>query len=94
MMISSRAHLSRTYVLTTALAERIVDAIVLVVISTTAISVMPSQFGRLECGIAHVVGIAGLAAIVILPYMQGVRPNSIGASPLPPRIHDKVQTLS
>ena len=42
-MISSRSHLSKTFVLTTALAERLMDAIVLVVAGTVVLRLVPNK---------------------------------------------------
>jgi uncharacterized protein (TIRG00374 family) len=42
-MVSSRSHLSKTFVLTTALAERLMDAIVLVVSGTVVLRFVPNK---------------------------------------------------
>src|SRR3984957_660433 len=65
LMISSRSGLSKTYVLTTALSERVADAIALVVISALVLLTLPAPPGWL----AHaskpfgVLGLCGVLAI-------------------------------
>src|SRR6187549_242869 len=71
LMISRRAGLDATYVLATALSERVVDAIVLVVISAVALLTLPSPPAWLA-GAARpfgVIGLLGALAIAIVPLL-------------------------
>jgi uncharacterized protein (TIRG00374 family) len=92
MMISSRSTLSKTYVLTTALSERMADAIALVAISSLVLLTLPAQAGWL----AHaakpfaLVGFGGVLAIAVLPWLEPVIHKLIGALPAPAKIREKV----
>jgi uncharacterized protein (TIRG00374 family) len=92
MMISSRSGLDSTYVLATALSERVVDAIVLVVISAVVLLTLPSPPGWLA-GAARpfgLIGLAGALAIVILPLMGSPARRIIDRLPLPETMRLKV----
>src|SRR6202023_331123 len=70
-MISSRSSLDTTYVLATALSERVADAIALVVISALVLLTLPAQPGWLA-GAARpfaILGLLGAIAIGVLPLL-------------------------
>jgi uncharacterized protein (TIRG00374 family) len=69
-MISSRG-LPMPFVLATALAERIVDAIVLIVICAIVLLVLPSPPGWLATAATPfaIVGLLGATAIAVLPFL-------------------------
>ena len=84
-MIASRSTLSNTYVLATALSERIADAVALVVISAGALLLLPAQPGWLS-GAARpfaVLGLLGAIAIAVLPLLEGLVRAAIARAPLP-----------
>lgn len=95
MMISSRAGLSKTFVLTTALSERMADAIALVTISSLVLLTLPAQPGWL----AHsakpfaIAGIIGVVAIAILPWMEPLLHRLLARSPLPVGVREKLSHL-
>jgi glycosyltransferase 2 family protein len=84
-MIDAEYRLGKTYVLATAIAERIADAIVLVTIGALALLTMTSPPGWLA-GAAKpfaFVGLAGAAAIAVLPLMGPALERAILATALP-----------
>jgi glycosyltransferase 2 family protein len=72
VMISSRARLSKTFVLTTALSERLADAIALVTISALVLLTLPSRPGWLSQAAKPfaIIGALGLVALAVLPYLE------------------------
>jgi len=70
-MIDAEYRLGKTYVLATAVAERIADAIVLVTIGALALLSMPSPPGWLASAAKPfaIAGLAGATAIAVLPLM-------------------------
>ena len=78
MMVDSEAGLGRTFVLTTALAERTVDAITLVFVSSLVLLTLPTRpgwYGPAARPFA-IVGIAGALAIAILPALKRFIPET------------------
>src|SRR5260221_5582650 len=93
-MISSRSALGNTYVLATALSERVADAIALVVISAAVLLILPAQPGWLG-GAARpfaILGVFGALAIAILPLLGGVAQAAIERLPLPPAQRSRLTT--
>jgi uncharacterized membrane protein YbhN (UPF0104 family) len=84
-MIDAEYGLGKTYVLATALAERIADAIVLVTIGALALLTMPSPPGWLANAAKPfaIAGLAGAAAIAVLPLMGPALERLILRLPLP-----------
>ncbi len=95
VMVSSRAGLSRAFVLTTALSERMADAIALVTISALVLLTLPSQPGWL----AHsakpfaIAGFGGVIAIAILPWLEPLIQRILASLPLPPGLKHKLSGL-
>jgi uncharacterized membrane protein YbhN (UPF0104 family) len=84
-MIDAEYRLGKTYVLATAVAERIADAIVLVTIGALALLTMASPPGWLA-GAAKpfaVAGLAGAAAIALLPFMGPALERLVCRLPVP-----------
>jgi glycosyltransferase 2 family protein len=85
LMISSRSGLSRTFVLTTALSERLADAIALVVISALVLLTLPAPPGWL----AHAskpfgaLGLCGVLAIAVLPRLGRLGRMILERLPMP-----------
>jgi uncharacterized membrane protein YbhN (UPF0104 family) len=87
-LISSRSSLSRTYVLTTALSERLMDVVALVLWSSLlllGVHPKPVWMQQLSRTMAIVAG-AGAAAITILPHTGGLLESVLGRVPLPARL--------
>ena len=84
-MISSRSGLQNTYVLATALSERVADAIALVVIIAVVLLVLPAQPGWLA-GAARplaILGLLGAISIAILPLLGPAARSAVEYAPLP-----------
>ena len=94
-MISARSGLSKTYVLTTALSERVADAVALVVISALALLTLPAQPGWL----AHaakpfaVLGLCGVAAIAVLPRLHNRGKALLERLPMPHGLRAKLMVM-
>jgi len=84
-IISDEYKLGKTYVLATAVAERIVDAIVLVTIGALALLTMKSPPGWLENAAKPfaLLGLAGAVAIAVLPLLGPLGERLIARAPLP-----------
>ncbi|MEQ1945548.1 MAG: lysylphosphatidylglycerol synthase transmembrane domain-containing protein [Bryobacteraceae bacterium] len=92
MMISTRAGLARAYVLTTALLERMVDALALVVISALVLLTLPSQpdwLGKATKPFA-IVGTIGVISIALLPRLEKLGVEILRRLPIPDGIRDKL----
>ena len=92
MMVSSSAGLSKMFVLTTALTERIADAITLVLISSAVLLILPVKPGLFDRAARPfaVIGFAGAVAILVIPKLEKVIHQLILRLPLPHAISDKV----
>jgi len=91
VMISSRGGLDGTYVLATALSERVADAIVLVVISAVVLLTLPSPPGWLADAARPfgILGLIGALAIAILPLLGPTSRRIIERLPLPEALRPK-----
>jgi uncharacterized protein (TIRG00374 family) len=93
-MISSRSALDSTYVLATALSERVADAIALVVISATVLLMLPAQPGWVA-GAAKpfaILGLLGALAIGVLPLLGSAGRTAIERAPLPHALRPRLIT--
>jgi uncharacterized membrane protein YbhN (UPF0104 family) len=72
MMISGSSNLRKSFVLTTALAERMADAIALVLISAGVLVMLPSKPAWLAgaAKVFGVIGSCGVMAIVLIPKLE------------------------
>ncbi|HEX3876771.1 MAG TPA: lysylphosphatidylglycerol synthase transmembrane domain-containing protein [Bryobacteraceae bacterium] len=96
LLISRRSHLSKTYVLTTALSERLMDVIALVLTSSIVlmgVSPQPAWMGPLARSMA-IVAALGVLAVTILPHTGRLVTNLIGKLPLAERWRSKLQALA
>ena len=94
-MISSRCGLNSTYVLTTALSERVADAIALVVISALVLLTLPEQPGWLA-GAAKpfaFLGLAGAMVIAVLPRLESLIRKMLRRAPVSVNVQRKVVGL-
>jgi uncharacterized protein (TIRG00374 family) len=91
-MISSRSGLSNTYALTTALAERLMDAIALIVISSFVLATMrekPEWLAEASKPIA-VVGFAGAIGLIVLPHTGNLLERLLARLPAPAKVRDRL----
>ncbi|ABF41851.1 conserved hypothetical protein [Candidatus Koribacter versatilis Ellin345] len=75
-MVSSQSGLSKTFVLTTALAERLMDAIVLIIAGTVVLHVVPNKpdwLDRVSTPLLFVATVAGLALLLMPLFEQTAR---------------------
>lgn len=96
LIISGRSKLSRTFVLTTALSERLVDAIVLVLCSSVVllgVANKPAWMEKASGTIAILAG-AGAVAIAILPHSGNLVERIIGWVPMPHALRPRVAALA
>ncbi len=92
MMVSSASGLGRTFVLTTALTERLADAITLVIISSVVLltlSVKPGWIDHAAKPFA-ILGFGGAFAILIVPKLEKLWHAIIMRLPLPHGIQQKL----
>jgi uncharacterized protein (TIRG00374 family) len=90
-IVSRRTRLSKTFVLTTALSERLSDAIALVVIGSIALLVLPAVpgwFGH-AARLFAAAGLAGAAAIALLPRFESLWMRLLSKLPLPAGLREK-----
>ncbi len=84
-MISSQSGLSKTFVLTTALAERLMDAIVLVIAGTVVLHMVPNKPDWLQRLATPLLGVAAIGAILLLatPLLENIGTRAVTALPVP-----------
>ena len=95
-MVASRSPLKRAYVLTTALSERVADALALVVIAGLALSFLPHKpdwLARVSWGFAGV-GAVGVLGVALLPFMETLGLRLLEKLPLPQKIRSPAQRLT
>ena len=93
-LITTASQLDTAYVLATALAERVADAIVLVLVASIALMVFPAQSGFLA-GAARPFAIAGLIGaivLIVLPRTGGWPHRVIARTPMPPALRRLADT--
>lgn len=93
LMISARTGMSRTFVLTTAFSERVVDAIVLITISAVVLLTLPERPGWLADASRPfaVLGLLGIAAIALLPVFEAFWFRFLERIPMRPALRDKLE---
>jgi hypothetical protein len=95
MMISKRSRLSKAFVLTTALSERLADAIALVTISALVLLTLPSRPGWLSQAAKPfaIAGGLGLLALAVLPYLEKMLKALTRAIRLPEKLESSLHHL-
>ena len=87
MLVGQKGGISKSFSLATALTERIVDAVILVIVSTAALSTMPvlpeAIAGNIK--IFSVIGLAALAVIIAAPRMGRIIYAVLARLPIPER---------
>jgi glycosyltransferase 2 family protein len=94
-MISAGYKLDLPFVLATALCERIADAITLVVIAAVVLLKLPGQSGGFATAIPvfAALGIAGAAAIIILPLVGSTAAALVNHLPVPHRMRERLVAI-
>lgn len=95
LIVSGESSLSRTYVLTTALSERLVDAIVLVLCGSAILLRVPAKPVWLE-DVARSMALAadaGAVVLTILPYAEPLAYRILHWLPAPAAVKPKLQGL-
>jgi uncharacterized protein (TIRG00374 family) len=96
MVISGRSSLSKTYVLTTALSERLMDVIALVLWASLillGVHPKPGWMGGVARTMAIVAGL-GAAAIAIVPHTGELTQKLLRRLPLPHALRDRLIGLA
>lgn len=95
-MISARSTLTMTYVLATAIGERIADAVVLVCISATVLLTLPLQAGWLAGAARSFAILAFVSALVIavLPLLESRVMSVLGRAPIPKAVRPALMTTA
>jgi uncharacterized protein (TIRG00374 family) len=93
VMISRRTKMTKTFVLTTALSERVVDAIALITISATVLLVLPEKPGWLADAARPfaVLGLCGVLTIAIVPIFEAFWFRLLERLPVPHGLRDKAE---
>jgi uncharacterized membrane protein YbhN (UPF0104 family) len=96
LLISGRSSLSKTYVLTTALSERLMDVIALVLCASLVllgVSPKPPWMAKASGTMAILAGI-GAVAIAVLPHTGDMLATVIGRIPMPGAIRVRLAALA
>lgn len=96
LLISSRSSLSRTYVLTTALSERMMDAITLVLCGSVVLLGVSHKPAWMEkaSGTMAVAAVIGALVIVILPHTGNLLATLIRRIPMPEGLRSRLLKLA
>jgi hypothetical protein len=93
VMISRRTGLSKTFVLTTALCERVVDALALIIIASAVLLVLPENPGWFNDA-AEPLAIAGIVGVVVLSLFPLFEPSwerVLARLPIPERFRERAE---
>lgn len=93
VMISRRTGLSKTFVLTTALCERVVDALALITIASAVLLVLPEKPGWLNDA-AQPLAIAGIIGVIVLslfPLFEPYWERVLARLPIPERFRERAE---
>lgn len=92
LMISAASGLSKTFVLTTALSERLCDAISLVLISSVVLLTLPTKPGWFAHAATPfaILGLVGVSGIAILPKLEGLCEKLLSVLPVPAGLRAKL----
>ncbi len=95
VMVSGRSGLSTAFVLTTALSERLCDAIALVIISSVVLLTLPVRPGWFSHAAKPfaIIGLCGVTAIIVLPKLERLWRKLLGYAPVPVTIKDKLSSI-
>lgn len=92
MMISARTGLSKAFVLTTALTERMADGIALVTVSSLVLLTLPERPGWLQSAAKPfaIAGGIGVVAIAVMPWLEAPIHRLLEKLPIPQGLAGKI----
>ena len=95
LIISSQSSLSRAYVLTTAVSERMMDAIVLVLWGSLTLAQVTSKPPWMEAVARTMALVAGTAALalMVLPHAEGLVQRLVRRLPVPPALKERMKLM-
>jgi glycosyltransferase 2 family protein len=93
--IDAEAGLGRTFILTTALSERIVDAVALVLISSLVLLTLPVRPGWYSAAAKPfaIIGICGVLGIAILPKLERFWNYLLDHTPVPEHLRGTLKRI-
>ena len=93
VMISRKSQMTKTFVLTTALSERVVDAIALITISASVLLVLQEKPGWLADAAKPfaILGLCGVAAIAIVPIFEKFWFRVLAKLPIPHKLREMAE---
>lgn len=94
-IISARSGLTKTFVFTTALAERLSDAVALVIISSIVLLTLSERPGWFQHAAKPfaIIGLCGAFCIAVLPRMERTWEAVLERIPLPHAIREKARAI-
>ena len=95
MMVDAEAGLGRTFVLTTALSERIVDAVALVLISSLVLLTLSERPGWYASAARPfaIIGMCGVLGIAILPKLERLWNSLLDRTPVPDGLRVRIKAI-
>lgn len=95
LMISRRSGLPRAFVLTTALSERVADAIALITISSSILLTLSNKPGWLADAARPfaILGFCGVAGIALVPLFESFWLRFLARLPVPEALREKVENI-
>lgn len=96
LLISGRSSLSKTYVLTTALSERLMDVIALVLCSSGVLLGVPNKPAWMDkaSGSMAALAVVGALVIAIVPHTGGLLETVIRRFPMPGSLRPRLVSLA
>jgi glycosyltransferase 2 family protein len=90
VMVGQRGGISKSFALATALTERIMDAVLLVLISAVSLLALRTvpEWLLPALRVMAVAGVVGVGLVFVAPRMSGLADRLIGRLPLPERIRE------
>ena len=95
VVIAAKSNLTKSFVLTTALAERTVDAVFLVPISTLALGAVPgipSAFSHASRILGYV-AVAGILAIILVGHIDALLARIVVSLPISHKVRERIQQV-
>jgi len=94
-LVGRAARISTSYVLATALTERMLDALTLVLICMVALVLMPAipPWLAVAAQVIGIIGIIGLGVLAVAPRLEGFFNGLVQRLPLPEALRDKLAAL-
>ena len=95
-MISSRSQLSKTYVFTTAMTERVIEFVILLLMASLlslTLSHKPAWLGRLTL-LATAGALGGTAFFLLLPWIDRARTGFVARLPVGGKMKDKLHGIA